>query len=275
MFNLNDIIGRDVVLENGAIGKIKGISETSEPRTIIVTIDLCVKKEKVDIFSFAMGLVELIDKKLQDDLYDWIIRQTDLAEIDAPNSEITRRLGNDKLEPRPLIDKRRNANKPAIFLVCQSVNFNDESRDGYIWAPNDSEPSHIELEFVKEGDIIFHHFENQLKAISLALGYCEQAVPPSGDHPDEIRRGIKGKIVSLEYHFMAPAVDTRGLKSLKQKYGTDGTPARRYRPFNVDGNNQQGGYLYELPDELALAFVDEALKVNPGDAFLTKIKNKI
>lgn len=275
MFNINDIVGRDVLLENGAIGKVKEISESLNSNNIIVTIEINLEKKKFDIFSFKNGLVELVNKTLQADLLDWIRNNDDLIEVDGSNAEIVRSMGGGNIEPRPLIIERRNNNKPAIFLVCQKENYNDESRDGYIWAPNDSVSSHMELEVVRKGDIVFHHFGHQLKAISTVLGFCEQKVPPSGNHPDEIRRGIKGRYVRLQYILIQPPVNTRGLKHLKQQYGTDGTPAKRYRPFDINGNNQQGGYLYELPEELALAFIDEALKVNPREPNLLSIRNKI
>ena len=114
----------------------------------------------------------------------------------------------------PYIDERRSNEKHAIFLVCQNNNFQIESNNGFIWAPThidkgESEvASHAEMDLVKTGDIIFHHFANHIYAISVARTDCISKAAVAG-HPDA---GKIGRYVELSYHILKNPADTSGLK---------------------------------------------------------------
>lgn len=172
----------------------------------------------------------------------------------------------------PYIDARRRAGKPVIFMVCQNANYDVESRDGYIWAPDhkmrgDTDfASHAEMDQVKEGDIIIHHFGNRIYAISIAKKDCERKAATLG-HPNY---GEVGRYAELSYHFLDNPADTSGLKNEKVTYGS-----MKYGPFEKTGKNKEGFYLSELADELALAFVEAAITANPSDSGLFDFKKKI
>ena len=183
----------------------------------------------------------------------------------------------EKKEPRnqpihPYIEERRSNGKHAIFLVCQNNNFVVESANGFIWAPThidkgeSEKASHAEMDFVKKGDIIFHHFANHIYAVSVARTDCALQAAVAG-HPNA---GKVGRYVELSYHILATPAETSSLKAEKAAYGS-----MTYGPFDVNGNNKQGFYLSELHDQLATIFIDAAIAANPKDATLLTLKNHI
>lgn len=172
----------------------------------------------------------------------------------------------------PYIDERRRENKPVIFLVCQNNTYNVESRDGYIWAPDNKAKgtkdfsSHAEMDQIKKGDIIVHHFANRIWAISVAKSDCERKAAGVG-HPS---CGEIGRYAELSYHFLKNPADTSNLKNDKIAYGS-----MQYGPFDKNGNNKQGFYLSELANQIAFVFFDAAIVANPTDIDLLSFKNII
>lgn len=201
-------------------------------------------------------------------------------EVDRLAREEAGRLAQEKREKKetrnqpihPYIEERRNSGKHAIFLVCQNNNFDIESVNGFIWAPTHIDKgegevaSHAEMDLVKKGDIIFHHFANHIYAISVAKSDCTLQAAVAG-HPDA---GKVGRYVDLSYHILSTPADTSGLKAEKALYGS-----MKYGPFTKDGNNKQGFYLSELHDQLATIFIDAAIAANPTDATLVTLKSHI
>ncbi len=171
----------------------------------------------------------------------------------------------------PYIDERRSNGKHAIFLVCQNNNYQIESENGFIWAPAHrlgvtDHASHAEMDLVKKGDIIFHHFNNTLHAVSVAQTDCTLQAAAAG-HPNA---GEVGRYVELSYHILETPTSTRGMKLEKAKYGS-----MKYGPFDKNGDNKRGFYLSELDDHLATIFIDATIKANPGDPTLLTIKSEI
>ena len=151
-----------------------------------------------------------------------------------------------KIQPiHPYIDGRRNNGKHAVFLVCQNNNFHIESKKGFIWAPTHINKgqkevaSHAELEMVKKGDIIFHHFANHIYAIGVAKADCTFRAAGTG-HPNA---GEVGRYVDLDYHILDNPASTSAFKAEKAMYGSI-----KYGPFTKRGENKQGFYLSELPN---------------------------
>ena len=172
----------------------------------------------------------------------------------------------------PYIEQRRSNGKHAIFLVCQNDTYEIESKHGFIWAPTHIDKgktdraSHAELDQVKAGDIIIHHFANRVWAISVAKKDCELKEPV----PDHHGAGIVGRYVELSYHILDNPADTSGLKEEKITYGS-----MKYGPFEKTGKNKEGFYLSEVADELAKVFIDAAIAANPEDAVLVDFKKEI
>lgn len=202
------------------------------------------------------------------------------AEAERLAAEEAERLAKEKRKGKekrnrpihPYIDERRSNDKHAIFLVCQNNNFEIESANGFMWAPThvdkgESEvASHAEMDLVKTGDIVFHHFANHIYAVSVARADCTLQAAVAG-HPAV---GKVGRYVELSYHILKTPADTSGMKAEKAMYGS-----MKYGPFTKDGDNKQGFYLSELHEHLATIFIDAAIAANVGDATLLTIKNNI
>jgi hypothetical protein len=204
-------------------------------------------------------------------------RREEAERLAREEAERLEREKRDKKETRnqpihPYIEERRSNGKHAIFLVCQNNNFQVESANGFIWAPTHIDKgegevaSHAEMDLVKKGDIIFHHFANHIYAISIAKHDCTLQAAVAG-HP---KAGEVGRYVDLSYHILDTPADTSTLKAEKAKYGS-----MTYGPFEVTGNNKQGFYLSELHEQLATIFIDAAIAANPTDTTLLTIKNNI
>ena len=204
-------------------------------------------------------------------------RREEAERLAREEAERLEREKRDKKETRnqpihPYIEERRSNGKHAIFLVCQNNNFQVESANGFIWAPTHVDKgegevaSHAEMDLVKKGDIIFHHFANHIYAISVAKDDCTLQAAVAG-HPNA---GEIGRYVELSYHILDNPASTGAFKAEKAMYGS-----MKYGPFTVHGNNKQGFYLSELHEKLATIFIDAAIAANPSDATLLTLKNHI
>ena len=204
-------------------------------------------------------------------------RREEAERLAREEAERLEREKRDKKETRnqpihPYIEERRSNGKHAIFLVCQNNNFAVESTNGFIWAPTHTDKgegevaSHAEMDLVKKGDIIFHHFANHIYAISVAKDDCTLQAAVAG-HPNA---GEVGRYVDLSYHILTNPTSTSGFKAEKAAYGS-----MKYGPFTVHGNNKQGFYLSELHEQLATIFIDAAIAANPSDSTLLTLKNHI
>ena len=286
---LKDKIGQKVRMKTGAVGTIVGIDSH-----IRVDFDGATKEFQLD--AFDKGYLVFLDESLQ----SGVDEANEAARIAAEKAEAERlereRIGLEERKkrwaeeaakkaaqkqkrharmnsgkksgkPHPYIDARRAAGKKCFFMVCQNQNYGIESDGGYIWAPK-QEPDHMdhaswaELDLVKEGDIIFHHFDNTIFAVSVAKSDRVFQAPSDG------RR--EGRLVPLSYHFLSCPASTEPLRMQKASLGQI-----KYAPFDKNGKNKQGFYLSELPDDLALAFIDVAIAANPGDADLLEYKKEI
>ena len=204
-------------------------------------------------------------------------RREEAERLAREEAERLEREKRDKKETRnqpihPYIDERRNSGKHAIFLVCQNNNFQVESVNGFIWAPTHIDKgegevaSHAEMDLVKKGDIVFHHFANHIYAISVAKDDCTLQAAVAG-HP---AAGIVGRYVELSYHILDNPASTGAFKAEKAMYGS-----MKYGPFTKHGDNKQGFYLSELHEQLATIFIDAAIAANPTDATLLTLKKHI
>ena len=176
------------------------------------------------------------------------------------------------LKDREYIGERRKSGKRMVFLVCQNSTYEIEAENGYMWAPThkdkgESEKAyHREMDFVRKGDIIFHHFDNKIYAISIAQTDCLKSAP-SADHPYD---GQVGRYVESKYHILTNPANTSAFKYEKIEHGS-----YEYGPFDKNGQNKQGFYLSELREKLAEIFIDAAIKANPGDQYLLDIQKEI
>lgn len=285
---VKDLIGRKIEHKTLGVGTIVDIDG------VYVTIDFNsdVKKFQVEALGKFFNcydedtnklvqemLLEIESEKMAKKAAEEALEKARKEEAERKAREEAERLASEKKEKNkkksqpihPYIDERRSNGKHAIFLVCQKENYEIESNGGYIWAP-DKQPgktdpsSWAELELVRKGDIIVHHFANKIWAISVAKNDYERKAATTG-HPNE---GIVGRYVELSYHFLENPADTSDLKAEKIAYGS-----MKYGPFEVTGKNKEGFYLSELADAIAKVFIDAAIAANPSDVELLTFKNNI
>ena len=151
--------------------------------------------------------------------------------------------------------------KRKTFYVFQGNTFDRESDGGYIWAPILNKAGgtfhHWErLKDVRPGDIIFHGYNGNIQAISVALGTCYNC-----DQPVELRSENlwerTGRRVDCNYVIIRNPVQPKSCLSDILRFCDV-----RYAPFDRNGKGNVG-YLYELNRELARIFLCESIKYNP------------
>lgn len=289
MIDLNTCIGKEVI---NALGK--GTIVSVDNNYIAIKFGDEIKQFQID--AFYKGFLKFDDALLQKQLDDEIKAKKEVADkaaeerriaaeiarqerikkaeeeaarkkAEADAKAVRKNKGKKSAPIHPYIDERRKAGKPVIFLVCQNNNYDFESNHNFIWASlNSTRASHAEVEQVRKGDIIIHHFNNRIYALSVAVSDWYKKPAPVG-HPNA---GVDGRYVDCNYHFLNMPADTTGLKSVKISSGS-----MKYGPFEVTGKNKQGLYLSEAADDLAIAFMDAAIASNPNDAELKDFRNKI
>lgn len=276
-----EIIGAKVKHAKFGEGVIVAVCDESidvDFNGVVKTMALGVFTEKLTIEDEKVrALISEMSQKIKDE--EASKKAAEEAEIKAAieaakKAALINELNNNKTKAqkkaeskRVHIAERRSGSKRVVFLVCQNDNFESEARGGFIWAPNDTCASHVELDFVQEGDLVFHHFGNKIHAISIAKTGCYQNKVAEVDNTNY---GKTGRCVDLDYHIISNPADTTALKAEKAKYGS-----ATYAPFEVTGKNKQGFYLSELNEQLAILFIDAAITANPSDVELVALKSMI
>lgn len=275
---LQDSVGYKVINKVGQVGTILSVDD-------YILVEYDEKTIKYKLSAFEEGYIKLEDLELHEELMATLaaeklikeeekrrfkeeqerLKQLELERLEAEKKEAKKAKKKPKLHP--YIDQRRKSGKSAFFLVCQNKNYELESSNGFIYAPKDSTLSyHVELELVEPGDIILHHFNNTIYALSVVKNKFVIKEPCVG-HECE---GIEGRYVDLAYHFLENPTGTKVFKEEKKKYGS-----MKYGPFEKTSKNKQGFYLSEVSDELAKIFIDAAIADNPTDVDLKIFRAKI
>ncbi len=144
------------------------------------------------------------------------------------------------------VDTERDEHGRACFHVCQKNEWKNESKGGYIFAPNDNGKYHKTVSLVRKGDLIIHHWGDKIRDVSIAISDARIDKNPSN--------GETGWVVDCLYLHIAHEVDTTAYTAEKIKYGSCS-----YFPFTVEGNCKQG-YLTVCPYELGHLFYNLAIK---------------
>ena len=148
----------------------------------------------------------------------------------------------------------------SIFFCFQGKQFFNESRRQYIFTSTKPTPSHLHLEDVKEGDIIFHAADEGILAISIAAGSFFLSKRPIVDVlPGEDPNWV-GRMVETRYTLLKTPIIHSYYK--KEIIKLQGYAVGKHYPFNKNGTGNQG-YLFNLNKDLAKFFMEEIIKVNP------------
>jgi len=259
------ILNQIVISEKFGNGIVKSVDD----KYIEVEFENGVGMKKLVIDSIYKKQIKFVDENLQSEIDSNAAGYLEKKQKEEDDyAQLINKLNtNKKLINHDCLKYRRKEGKPGIFLVCQSNYFDNEIEHGYIYAPKhlkDSEvASHVELELVKKGDIIIHHYNNTVYAISTATSDCVNE-----ERPDI--KSEKGRLVWVDCHLLEKQASTYDLKDKKILYGS-----YKFGPFDVNGKNKEGFYLSELSENLAKIFLEEAISVNGSDDILKEYYNKI
>ena len=177
--------------------------------------------------------------------------------------------GKGSARPQP----PRRDNKAKTFFVFQGGTFDTESLRGFIWAPKKNRAGnsffHWEnLTRVKKDDIVFHGSRGYIKAVSVATSDCFDCERPRENEFEDAWLK-EGRRVDLKYYiFNSPLSIADFENAIKAR------SPEKHGPFNKDGKGNMG-YLYELNRELAIIFLESAIKSNPDMPDLLKIKKAL
>ena len=140
---------------------------------------------------------------------------------------------------------QRKEHGRAFFHVCQGNEWENESKGGYIFAPNDGVPSHEMVSLVRKGDMIIHHCGHRIRDISFAIADSRIGLNPVN--------GENGWLVDCFYMKIAHRVETIIYKREKIRFGSG-----RYEPFEGTGDCKKA-YLTICPYEIACLFYNLAI----------------
>ena len=163
--------------------------------------------------------------------------------------------------PRKAIIKReRLPGQRMTFYVFQGSTFDQESCEGYIWAPSANKEGNTfhyweRLLEVYPGDIILHGCHGFVRAVSVAR--CEAY---GCDRPNELSAeamwDLDGRRVDCTYTILKNPLKTGNFKEDIVRLCS-----AKYAPFDKDGNGNMG-YLFEINRELARIFLRAAIEAN-------------
>ena len=136
-----------------------------------------------------------------------------------------------------------------VFWVFQNQTYDEESYNGYIYAPLHG-PHHWErLKEVRAGDIIIHSYRAEVVAISVARDVAYLWIRYDG---------IQGRRIDCDYYRLRRCLST----SLRKTKNIELCAGAMYQPFNSNGTGNQG-YLYDMTFKLRDYYVSEIVKYNP------------
>ena len=145
--------------------------------------------------------------------------------------------------------------KQRFFYVFQGGDFEDESANGYIFAPKFSRNHHWNrVAYVDPGNIIFHAYSGYIKAISIA----------TSKPYNYFRNGEQGNRVDCSYVLLQYPLDTKQYKTEILEYSND------YSPFNKHGTGNQG-YLFDINNTLSSIFIEDISINNPNNKHLQNL----
>lgn len=135
-----------------------------------------------------------------------------------------------------------------VWWVNQNRSFNEESRGGYIWAPDanvsgGTVPHYDSLLDVRIGDFIVHFAGGHIRAVSVVATRSQPAVCPRPG--DRSYGGRSGRLVKTHYHALPEAIPLEAARNVN-------ILPLRLRPFNSAGGVNEG-YLFQYGEA---AFVE-------------------
>ncbi len=136
----------------------------------------------------------------------------------------------------------------AYWWVSQNKTYNEEKAGGYLWAPKKTKTGkriyHWEsMKDVREGDIIFSYYHQQIVAFSTAQGIAYDASNPFNEPGEDWE--INGRKIDVSYSILPKPIYLLNivgeLQDILKKQSA-------HKPLNANGTGNQG-YLFPLIEE--------------------------
>lgn len=152
------------------------------------------------------------------------------------------------------------------YFVFQNKSFDAEQRGSFLWAPksnyNGRSVSHWKLmQDVKAGDVIFHSFNKNIVAISIAISNCYSSGQPDNLKQEHLWEDEGWRVDSRYTLIRYPVVTSDYMTTILE------LQPEQYAPFNVLGRGNTG-YLFASNYALSKFLFDILLASNP---FLNEI----
>lgn len=182
------------------------------------------------------------------EIYDEYITLEDLQDIGIKSvqgpfkvSERLQKLIDDKVQKG-----KNEIRQTQVFFVFQNKSYQEESSEGYLWAPKRNDQGHIIAHWdlmrkVKKGDLIIHSFNRRIVAVSKANNdvYSSERPEIKGTHWNN-----NGWRVDAKYHVLETPIDTINLRDHFRKI-----QPKKLSPYNIK-NRGNTGYLYNANVEM-------------------------
>lgn len=165
---------------------------------------------------------------------------------------------------------QRVAGQALTYLVFQGGSYNEESTGQFIWAPKFTKGKTMHhwdrLMDVREGDVIFHCANGEIRAISRAKAAFVESARPNLTS-DEWKNWEKdGRRVDCDYYILKTPLKHGAYKDKILEYCNV-----KYAPFDKNGDGNMG-YFFDLNQNLAAFFIQEIAKKNPDILNLDYLK---
>lgn len=160
------------------------------------------------------------------------------------------------------------------FFVFQNKSYKEESKGGFLWAPqhgeNKRKVSHWDqMRNIRKGDLIIHSYLKQIVAISIAKSdvYAADRPTTKGSHDEWNNKGWR---VDTEYHTINnPIITSDHMERLLN------LQPETKAPFNISGRGNTG-YLFTANKEMAEYIIKESAVIQStetvGNALLSLLK---
>ena len=153
-----------------------------------------------------------------------------------------------------------------FFFVFQNKTYDREKKGEYLWAPKGTPAHWKNLRQIKKGDMIFHSYNGNLVAISIATTNCFDSPQPQELLTEKLWENDGWKVM-CKYYFVPHPITFSDYKDKILEL-----QPKKYAPFNRTGRGNTG-YLFLLNQEISSFFLEQLQVRNAG--FVNTIKENI
>ncbi len=162
-----------------------------------------------------------------------------------------------------------------IFYVVQNKMFKEEFSGGFIWSPQKDKAEYAKstkkkdgkrykaMTMVRKGDLLFHHFDGHVVAISIAASDFYESGNPYNSNINTSWHLNEGYKVDVDYYEVNPIAINAHAQWIIDNHIESGT-------FTRVGKAPQGKYISEFASTYAIYFL-KALRMEQDDINIISI----